>query len=185
MGCYCWEKDAVVKSSSVLHRVHKRSDLPKCFFFSADIVWLWNSTTSSNDKIKYFFCLQIFTEKWTWNNTTKSFPRNWTDSLVSIIGSNKFDLTYSTEILKLLTTAFRSFLFLSKPIQHASYLLLAKTQPIKEDVKEKNAVFLLLASGRQMVNPVIGSVVRFLSQPELLTGPESIFCLPSRYRFKS
>jgi len=37
---------------------------------------------------------------------------------------------------------------------------LAKTQPIKEDVK-KNAVFLLLASGRQMVNPVIGSQKAF------------------------
>ena len=50
---------------------------------------------------------------------------------------------------------------------------------------EKNAVFLPLASRRQMVNSVIGSVARFLSQSELLTGPESIFCLPSRYRFKS
>lgn len=38
MGFYGWEKDAVVKSSSVLRRVHKRSDQPKCFFFSAHIV---------------------------------------------------------------------------------------------------------------------------------------------------
>lgn len=38
-----------------------------------------------------------------------------------------------------------------------------------EDVKKKCDLFnLLLASGRQMVNPVIGSVARFLSQSELL-----------------
>ena len=64
-------------------------------------------------------------------------------------------------------------------------MLIGQNPAHKGRCEKKNAVFLPLASGRQMVNSVIGSVARFLSQSELLTGPESIFCLRSRYRLKS
>ena len=61
-------------------------------------------------------------------------------------------------------------------------MLIGQNPAHKGRCEKKNVVFLSLASGRQMVNSVIGTVARFLSQSELLTGPESIFCLPSRYR---
>ena len=53
--------------------------------------------------------------------------------------------------------------------------MLIGQNPAHKERYEKKCSLLIPASGRQMVNPVIGSVVRFLSQSELLTGPESIF----------
>ena len=60
--------------------------------------------------------------------------------------------------------------------------MLIGQNPAHKERCEKKCSLLLPASGRQMVNPVTGSVVRFLSQSELLTGPESIFDIGSKVK---